>query len=261
MPTDLSTRRIVMGLRTQVVGANLTYQESMPSTQDEAHAVEDDDPEGMVFLTDEQTEGRGRSGRTWVAPPGSGLLLSVQLRPRPEVYPKLVMIASLAAAAAIEQVTGLVVELKWPNDLLVNGKKTGGVLVEGHFFGELPHHAAVGIGINVNWDQIDIPDAPYQPTSLSRELGRPVDRNALAIALLNELDRLYVSVTSGQPVDGAWKARLGTLGRRVRLAGGGGTVEGMAADVDADGGLIVELPGGERRTFHAGDVTLQIEAG
>lgn len=252
----ISTRRIVFGLDTQIVGVNITYQESMPSTQDEAHSVEDDDPEGMVFITDEQTEGRGRDGRTWVAPPGAGLLLSVYLRPDATTYAKLGMVASLAAAEAIAAVTGLPTTIKWPNDLLVNGRKVGGVLVEGHFFGEVPHHAAVGVGINVNWDTIDIPEAPYVPTSLSRELGEPVDRNALAIALLNHLDRLYLAAQRGAPIHDAWRARLSTLGQRVHLAGSGPERDALAVDVTPDGGLVVQDAAGGQETVYAADVTL-----
>jgi len=254
--TELSTRAIVQGLRTQIVGVNISYFASLESTQDEAAAVEDDDPEGAVFITDEQTAGRGRHGRQWEAPPGSGLLLSVQLRPSAAVCPLLGMIASLAACRAIQQTTGLAAAIKWPNDLLVNGRKVGGVLVETEFFGEDPHFTAVGVGINVNWDAISIPDAPYPVSSLSKELGAPVSRNQLAIALLNELDRLYLAAQRGQSPYADWKALVATLGTRVRVAVPG-RFDGIAKDVTVDGGLVVRADDSEERTFYAGDVTLQ----
>lgn len=256
MPSsDLSTRIIVQGLRTQVVGANVSYFASLPSTQDEAAAVEDDDPEGAVFITDEQTSGRGRNGRHWDAPPGAGLLLSVQLRPSVAVCALLGMIASLAACRAIEQTTGLAVAIKWPNDLLVNNRKVGGVLVETEFYGEDPHFTALGVGINVNWDGIDIPDAPYPVSSLSKELGQAVSRNQLAIALLNELDRLYLAAGQGESPYDDWKALVATLGTKVRVLTPG-RFDGTAVDVSADGALVVRAENGDERTFYAGDVTL-----
>ena len=255
--TDLSTRVIVQGLRTTVVGVNVTYVPSLESTQDEVAALDDDDPEGSVFITDEQTAGRGRHGRQWLAPPGTSLLLSVMLRPSAEVFPKLVMVASLALANAVEQVTGLHAEIKWPNDLLVNGKKAGGVLVEGAFFGEDPRYAAIGIGVNVNWDAMTIAGAPYPATSLSQELGQPISRNTLAIALLNELDRLYLAAQRGEPVREAWRAKVSTLGRHVRLMLDGIAVDGIAEDVDGDGALLVRSADGKLEAYYAAEVTLQ----
>ncbi len=258
MSTDLSTRAIVLGLQTQIVGSTVTFFQSIASTQDEAQAAAlDDEPEGCVFIADEQTKGRGQHGRHWEAPPGAGLLLSVMLRPPVEVYPQLVMVASLAAAQAIADVTGLQPELKWPNDLLVNGRKAGGVLVEGEFLGDAPRYVAVGIGLNVNWDDIAFPDAPYTPTSLSREAGHPVSRTQLAIALLSHLDALYLAAQRGEPLLDAWRAKLSTLGKHVHLASGAHSVEGVAEDVTADGALVVRLLDGTRETYLMGEITLQ----
>lgn len=257
MPSsDLSPRVIVQGLRTEVVGSNVTYFESIESTQDEAASVEDDDPEGAVFVAEEQTEGRGRHGRSWLAPRGSSLLLSVQLRPSAQAYRQFGMLAPLAAARAIEHVTGLPAAIKWPNDLLVHGRKVGGVLVEAEFFGEDPHFVAVGVGINANWDDVDLPDAAYPVTSLSRELGKPVSRNQLAVAFLNELDRLYLAVQRGASVYLDWRAKVSTLGQRVQVSEGARRYTGVAEDLAPDGALVVRRDDGSVETVYAADVTL-----
>ncbi len=258
MPTDLSTHAIVSGLHTQIVGCTVAFFQSIESTQDEAQAAAlDDEPEGCVFIADEQSKGRGQHGRHWEAPPGTGLLLSVMLRPSVEVYPQLVMVASLAAVQAIADVTGLQPALKWPNDVLVNGRKAGGILVEGEFLGDAPRYVAVGIGLNVNWDDIALPDAPYAPTSLSREAGHPIPRTQLAIALLNHLDALYLAAQRGEPLLDAWRAKLSTLGKHVRLMAGSRTIEGVAEDVTADGALVLRLPDGSTEAHLMGEITLQ----
>lgn len=208
-----------------------------------------------VVVADHQTEGRGRLGRQWEAPPGSSLLLSVVSRPASlaQVH-RLATSVALAAVAACQEVAGVEARLKWPNDLVAGDRKLGGIL------GEIVRDGAdlaavVGLGINVNWEP---PEAPPPPgVALNQLVGRPVDRAALLVALLRHLDRLYPAVDRA---DGEaslvqqYRARSATIGRRVRVELSAGAVEGQAVDVTADGHLVVQDDDGRRRVVAAGDV-------
>ncbi|MFN2506053.1 MAG: biotin--[acetyl-CoA-carboxylase] ligase [Acidimicrobiales bacterium] len=210
-------------------------------------------PEGVVVVADHQTGGKGRQGRRWQAPAGSSLLLSVLLRPRlPQAQvPATTLSMALAASDACEQVTGIRPLVKWPNDLVVDDRKLGGILgesiVEG---GQMA--VVVGIGLNVNW--ATSPPAPG--VALDELVGSSVDRNALLVALLRHLERRYQAL--GEPDGPAtllsdYRARSATLGRRVRVELWAGAVEGEAVDVTAEGHLVVD-EGGRTRVIASGDV-------
>lgn len=258
MPADLSEQALLRGLHTQFIGRTIHYALTLPSTQDAAReAAHAGALEGAVFITDEQTAGRGRLDRRWEAPAGSSLLFSVVLRPSADLYPKLLIVGGLAAVLAIEGSTGLRVELKWPNDVLLRGKKVGGVLVEGEFAGAEPLFAVMGIGINVNLDPQALREVLYPATSLSHELGDSVARAPLAQGLMRHLERLLLQARAGEPVHRLWRARLVTLDREVQVRAGAELIQGHAVDVDADGGLVIRRPDGSLTTVVAGDVTLQ----
>jgi BirA family biotin operon repressor/biotin-[acetyl-CoA-carboxylase] ligase len=160
-----------------------TYITSTPSTQ---ILLAPDAPEGAVVVADEQTAGRGQLGRQWLAPAGTSLLCSVQLRPLvdPQRLPELTGVAALAAAEAIEVVTGLAPEIKKPNDLLLGGRKVAGVLAEAR-----EERVVLGIGINVNIPTGELPTDVA--TSLLLETGRELDRAELLVELLDRLERRY----------------------------------------------------------------------
>jgi BirA family biotin operon repressor/biotin-[acetyl-CoA-carboxylase] ligase len=162
------------------------YITSTPSTQ---VLLDPDAPEGAVVVADEQTAGRGRLGRRWVAPAGTSLLCSVQLRPRvdPQRLPELTGVAAHATAEAIEAVTGVATEIKEPNDLLIGGRKVAGILAEAR-----EERVVLGIGINVNIPEAGLPeDVDLPATSLLVETGRETDRAELLIDLLDRLERRY----------------------------------------------------------------------
>ena len=171
-------------------------------------------PDGVVVGADHQTAGRGRRGRTWESRPGASLLVSVILRPAPALV---TLAAGVAAAEACEAGAGVALGLKWPNDLLTDGAKLGGILSE--LVGDA---AVVGLGLNLAW----------APAGAAR-LGSGVDRAALLHAYLAGLD------SAGDVLD-RYRARCTTLGRRVRVELPGSAVEGVATDVDEDGRLLVE---------------------
>ncbi|MEX2100860.1 MAG: biotin--[acetyl-CoA-carboxylase] ligase [Acidimicrobiia bacterium] len=205
-------------------------------------------PEGLVAVADHQTAGRGRLDRTWEAPPGSSLLVSALLRPSvpAELSHVFVMAAALALADAVASVAGFVPELKWPNDLVVGDRKLAGLLAERE------HDAVViGAGLNVNWEEFP-PELAEIATACNVEAKRVVDRDELLDAYLAGLARRLDVLDS---VPGEYRARLATLGRRVRVERAGGELTGSAVDVRHTGELIVRDDDGHEHAITAADVT------
>ena len=208
---------------------------------------------GLVVIADEQTEGRGRRGRTWSAPAGSSLLVSVLLRPRlrgDDVH-VLTMAAALALRDAVEEVTGLRAGLKWPNDLVVGDRKLAGVLAEAELDGEGHTEAVViGLGCNVEWPSIP-PDLEGIATSCNLEVGHPVDRAQVLDVFLSRLAERLEHLAD---VPGEYRDALVTLGRTVRVDLGDAAVIGTATGLDAAGRLVVTPDEGEAVTVAVGDV-------
>ena len=211
-------------------------------------------PDGTVLVADHQTAGRGRAGRTWTAPPGGSLLLSVLLRPPPHLAGLASMAMGLAAADAIEATASFRPKLKWPNDLVWPGdgttddRKLAGILAEAHWPSPDDVAVVVGIGINVNWPS-DLPDELAEiATAVNHIAGHDVDRELLLVDLLLDLDRRYEQLGSPDLLD-AWRSSSATLGRRVRVELGHETVEGIALDITAEGHLLVD-----EREITVGDV-------
>ncbi|PKO22330.1 MAG: biotin--[acetyl-CoA-carboxylase] ligase [Chloroflexi bacterium HGW-Chloroflexi-1] len=216
--------------------------------------------EGLLAVADEQTAGRGRLARTWWAPPGSNLLMSLLLRPSipPSQAGQLTMCLGLAAVEGIETVTGLRPALKWPNDLLLNGRKLGGMLSELRLDGERLDYAVLGLGLNVNlaFGGPDVPaDIAATAISLSAALGRPVDRLSLLVAILARCETWYDRLLSGAFPHRAWADRLDTLGRAVTVMLPNGPLCGVATGVTPEGALLVRDAAGRVQAVWSGDVT------
>lgn len=244
-------------LRTTALGRRLVYLTSTHSTQDVARSeAEMGAGEETVVLAEEQTAGRGRLGRSWVSPAGRNIYLTLVLRPDVQHLKALTMIAPLAVARAVEEVTELSPQLKWPNDILLSGRKLSGVLIDSEFSGSEVRYALVGIGLNVNFDIDKASEIGSIATSVKSELGREVSREGLLAALLNQFEALYRN-ESAVVVREGWKARLETIGRDVRVTFRGQTCEGVVTDVDADGSLILRRPDGSTNVIEAGEVTLR----
>ncbi|MEE8473677.1 MAG: biotin--[acetyl-CoA-carboxylase] ligase [Dehalococcoidia bacterium] len=262
MKDSLEPASILRGLRTRFVGRPLLYHPSLPSTMEEARgeAVKGAG-EGTVVLAGEQTAARGRLGRAWLSPQGS-LALSIVLRPDLDHLPGLVMVASLAVVNAVEAVTGLSPRIKWPNDVLIGSGKVCGILIESYLRGSAVDYAILGLGINVNLDPkaLALPARPSfspDPTSLSAELGREVPRGGLLRVLLEEVERLYLSLLAGEPLHIPWRERLETLGREVTVVAGEVEEKGTAEDVTADGSLLLRRADGTLARIVAGEVSLR----
>ena len=204
--------------------------------------------DGLVVVADHQTAGRGRLDRRWEAPPRASLLVSVLLRtPASAEDFRLVMVAGLALADAVEATADIVVGLKWPNDLIVGGRKLAGLLAE-----RVGDAVVVGAGCNVNWDEFP-PELADTATACNREAGRPVDREALLDAYLTAFAAHLAALD--RALD-AYRARLVTLGSRVRVErGSAAPLSGVATAVDASGALMVRSDDGVDHTITVGDVT------
>ena len=209
--------------------------------------------EGTVIITGEQTSGRGRMKRLWLSPPGN-IALSVILRPELAYMSYLIMLASLAVVHTIESVTGLKPLIKWPNDVLINGKKVSGILIESDIRKDKVNFVIIGIGINVNLKLADFPDIQAIATSLSSELGGEVSGVGIVRRLLVELDRLYLTLSSRKAIYEGWRDRLVTLGKQVRVKSGDAMYEGVAESVAEDGRLLLRQLDGSLVQIVAGDV-------
>lgn len=237
------------------------------------------EPEGLVVVADHQRAGRGRSGRTWTAPPGASLLCTVLLRPPARVAPLVTFALAVAAAEAVEEVAGVRPGLKWPNDLVVEAtdpdgvvrtRKLAGILAEAEwpaganiaagYRTPAPHEratVAAGIGLNVSWPA-ELPDELVDVAVALNHLVDPApSRDAVLDALLDRLEVHYGALVAGdvETVLAAWRSRSATIGRQVRVDLGADDLVGTAVDVTAEGHLVVEpLEGGPHRTIAVGDV-------
>ena len=253
---SLSPAAITNNLATRFVGQRVVYYPSLASTMEVAkQAAQRGAAEGTVVITDEQTAGKGRIKRVWLSPKGN-IALSVIFYPGVSRLPSLIMLASLAVIHSIEAVTGLKLQVKWPNDVLINGKKVCGVLIESNVRGDVVDYAIMGIGINVNLRPYDFPEIQTTATSLSDELGRDVSRLNVIRCLLVEVERLYLALLAGGSIYEEWRDSLVTLGRRVQVKSGKTIYEGIAESVARDGRLLLRHSDGSLSKIVAGDVTL-----
>jgi BirA family biotin operon repressor/biotin-[acetyl-CoA-carboxylase] ligase len=216
------------------------------------------EPEGAVILGEEQTAGRGRAGRGWHSERAVGIYVTLLLRPKlaPVQAPLLTMMAGLSAHAAIQAQTGLMVDLKWPNDLLIGGKKVGGILTEMHAEPGQIRFVIVGIGLNVNQDKFPA-DLAGSATSLRVASGRPQSRLELLVRLLREFERDYndfLSEGSGAVIERFTRVSSYTQGKRVRVSNGKESFMGTTAGLGPEGLLQVKRDSGQVTTVIAGDV-------
>jgi BirA family biotin operon repressor/biotin-[acetyl-CoA-carboxylase] ligase len=209
-------------------------------------------PDGTVVVADSQAAGRGRRGRPWVDEPGASLLASIVMRPRlePSRLPGLSLAAAVAVAEALTRTAGVTPRLKWPNDVLVGGRKLAGILLESRLSGD---QATTILGVGVNLSQRVFPaELGQKATSVWLVSGRLVDRDSLLAALLDALAewRRKLERQGFAPIRARWRQLADTLGRAVTVDG----VSGVAVDVDSDGALVVADAEGRRRRVVAGEV-------
>ncbi len=258
MPSNLVSQGLRRGLYTRLVGRRILYFHELDSTMNQAALeAENGAQEGTVVVAETQSASRGRHGRSWISRPGN-LYCSTLFYPTLDQLRFLSCLAGVAAARAIRRTTGLQPRLKWPNDVLLEGRKTAGVLVESVVEGQDVKFAVVGIGVNVNLDPEELAGLPVAATSLREATGgEEVARDELLVRLLHELDALYRELLQGQTPLEEWKGLLDTLGREVAAVSGQERYEGVAVGVDSVGNLRVKLEGGKVVTLSAEEVTVQ----
>jgi len=259
-PDVLVVSDLKHGLRTRTVGREIICLADTVSTNTLAmDRAQKGAADGTVVFAETQTGGKGRLGRAWASPRGN-LYLSVILRPPLPVHkaPLVTLLGAVAVAAAVRERLGVPAGIKWPNDILIGGKKVAGLLTEMSAEPDRIRHIVLGIGVNVNMDTRELPpDVRRTATSLSAAAGSRVDRIMFAKALLASLDKWYQRFLANEAdVLDAWKELNVTLGSRVAVDGAGSRLEGLARGIDAEGRLIVELDDGTRRQVSAGDVTI-----
>ena len=259
-PDLLRPADILEGLDTRTLGARVLCFEEIESTNTALmELAEQGAPEGTVLIAGSQSAGRGRMGRPWSSPPGVNLYLSVLLKPSilPGSAPHLTFVSSLAAALALREHCGLDARVKWPNDILVGGRKIAGLLNEMQAETDKLKHLVLGLGINLNMRPEQFPaDLRYPATSVLMEQGRAVRRLEFTRALLEQLDGLYQSYRRDgfAPIASAWSGLCDLAGRRVQVDQQSRLLTGDYLGLDADGALLLRLDDGSRTRILSGDV-------
>ncbi|MEK9629091.1 MAG: biotin--[acetyl-CoA-carboxylase] ligase [Nitrospinota bacterium] len=213
--------------------------------------------EGLIVIADSQTGGKGRLGRVWHSEPGMGIYFSTLIRPNlpPEKMPLITLMAGLATLNAVNEFTPQPALLKWPNDLLLNGKKIAGILCENHST-ERPA-VIIGIGINVNHSQFP-PEIKNIASSLKLESGRNIDRTSLIKHLVTQLDLQYEELQNNrvENIIRNWSLNTDLFGKTITLKKGKQSISGIALRLDALGRLVIVNESGEETAFDSGEVSL-----
>lgn len=256
MPPNLVAATVRQGLFTRIIGRRLLYYPDLSSTMDEAGKLgEGDAEEGAVVVAETQTAGRGRQGRNWVSQPGN-LLVSVLFRPTLEALPFISIIGGVAAARAVRKVTGLEPQIKWPNDLLIQGRKVAGILAESAIAGDSVWYAVLGVGMNVSLNTDQTEEIASFATSVNAAAGKVVPREDLLRQFLMDLDALYLALGQDQSPIEEWQGLLSTTGQRLEATWGNESFIGVAEGTDPMGNLLLRQDDGSLLTLTAGDVTL-----
>jgi BirA family biotin operon repressor/biotin-[acetyl-CoA-carboxylase] ligase len=256
----LQLQQIQAGLITKRLGAQLHYFPEIDSTNSYARQLaEDGAGEGEIVIAEAQTRGRGRLGRNWISPPFVNLYFSVILRPRlaPAHAPQLTLMAAVAVADTVTSFIHIAPAIKWPNDLLVGGRKLAGILTESSCDSERIEFVILGIGINLNYPVELMPeDIRNRATSIASLTGSKVNREEFLRRLIHDLDRCYGEFEESgfDAIAPRWEALFGLRGKRVRVEMTDQVIVGTAQGIDREGALILEDGQGERRRIVAGDV-------
>lgn len=243
-------------------GENLEYHDTIDSTNTRCKQLaEEDAPHGTLVVADRQSAGKGRRGRTWVSPTGTGIWMSLLLRPEfaPSSASMLTLVAALAVQKGIAEVTGVETGIKWPNDLVANGKKICGILTEMSAEMDAIHYVVVGIGINVNTAEFP-EDISATATSLAIETGKSVHRSQLIAACMKAWETYYDQFIHTADLSGLkaeYDSRLVNKNKQVQVLAPKNSYTGTALGITDTGELLVETPDGEIREVMSGEVSVR----
>jgi len=261
-PDILTAPRVQQGLATRLVGGNIHHVLETETTMTLAgRLAAEGAPDGTVVVAERQTAGRGRLGRQWATAPGRGIWMTLILRPQltPMELGPLTLLLAVGVADGLRASTSLTPQIKWPNDVLIKGRKVCGILTELVAEQDAVRYVLAGVGINVLQARDEFPaDIRTMATSLTLEAGAPVDRVAVFRAVLEAVDEVYHSALGSgfAPVLDRWRDASVTLGSRVRVASTNDQFSGTALDITEQGALIVRRDDGRTVTVVSGDVTL-----
>ena len=253
-PVEFELERI---LDTRVIGKKILFFEEVDSTNNKAKQIALEENDGTVVVSEMQTSGRGRRGREWHSPKG-GIYVSFILKPNipPEKAPQLTLVSSLALVETLNAMNHeLNAKIKWPNDVLIRGKKVSGILTELSSDMEKINYIVVGVGVNLNTDQNNLPETG---TSLKLEMKKDVSVNLFLKSFLEKYDSVYQKYLDGDinQIIKLWKDNSDTLGKNVKIIGINETYEGLAKDIDENGALILQVDNKEIKVY-SGDVSLR----
>lgn len=243
-------------------GKKLEYHDSLESTNVRAKILaEEGAPEGMLVVADAQTAGRGRRGRSWASPAGKNLYFSLLLRPNfvPDKAPMLTLLMALSVQEAIEEVCGCATEIKWPNDIVLNGKKVTGILTEMNVQSDYIDNVVIGVGVNVKAQEF-APELIDKAASLEAEIKKSISRALLLQKIIKHFEKNYASFLKQldlSPFMERYNACLVNLGREVQVLEPAGTYCGIAEGINEKGELLVRMPDGQIKEIYAGEVSVR----
>ncbi|MFC0188566.1 biotin--[acetyl-CoA-carboxylase] ligase [Fictibacillus aquaticus] len=261
-PDAVTPEEILSRLKSEKLGKKVVYHTSLKSTQEMAHLeAAKNAEEGVLVVADEQTGGRGRLGRSWHSPAGTGIWMSLVLKPRIALQkaPQLTLLTAVGVVRAIEKETGLAADIKWPNDILLNGKKIVGILTELQAEADQIHSVIIGMGMNINQKKEHFPeDIAAIATSLSAESGKEYSRAGLIAAVMLELEELYkVYLKDGFGlIKLLWESRAQSLGKRITARNLNGTLTGFAKGITDEGVLLLEDDEGMVHSIYSADIEI-----
>jgi BirA family biotin operon repressor/biotin-[acetyl-CoA-carboxylase] ligase len=262
-PDKISGNEIQLGLKTEFMGRHIHFEEVISSTQKIAHTLAGNGAEeGTIVVADQQTSGRGRLARAWYSPKQTGIWMSMILRPKIPINktPQLTLLTAVALIQAIEEVTGLTPEIKWPNDILINGKKIVGILTELQAEADRVHSVIIGVGMNVNHTLDQFPEELQAiATSIAAETGEQADRAQIIQAIMMNFEKLYTSylVHGFKPVKLLWESYAISLNKNLIARTLQGTIRGRAIGIDDEGVLLLETTEGNIEKIYSADIEIQ----
>ncbi len=261
-PDVLLSDEIKSLLTTKWWGRSILYYDTIDSTSNEVkRQAENGAVEGTLVIAEEQTAGRGRRGKAWASPPGTGIWMSFLLKPQmePGQAAMITIVAALACMSAIEQETGVSAQIKWPNDIVINGRKTTGILTEMSTELTYINYVVVGIGINANTDSFP-EDISATATSLKQEIGSKVERSRIVAAFGHYFEQYYEEFAAAGNLSGLkemYEKHLVNIGRKVTIIEKDIKITRTALGIDDEGELLVQDDQGNITTVRAGEVSVR----
>ena len=262
-PNKISDNEIKIGLKTRKMGHHVHFEETVTSTQKIAQTLANEGAEeGTIVVAEQQTNGRGRMARQWYSPSGTGIWMSLIIRPNIAVQatPQLTLLTAVAIVQAIEEITPLKPDIKWPNDILINGKKLVGILTELQAEADRVHSIIIGTGINVNQSITDFPEELHHvATSIHLETDKQWDRAQLIQEILLKFENLYsLYLAQGfRPIKLLWEGYAVSLQKPITARTINGTVEGKAIGINDAGVLLIQTSDGSVKQIYSADIELQ----